>query len=53
VIEDNQDYALSVAQKGIKVLLLNQPWNANFEAHENMKKVNNWEEILRFISNFK
>lgn len=45
-IEDNSSYALDCAKKGIKVLLLDKPWNKNYEKHPNIIKVNSWEEIL-------
>jgi uncharacterized HAD superfamily protein len=46
MIEDNADYALDCAKKDIKVLLLDKPWNKNYEKHENITKVENWKEIL-------
>jgi uncharacterized HAD superfamily protein len=46
IIEDNADYALDCAENGIKVFLLDKPWNKNYEKHENIIKVDNWEEIL-------
>ena len=45
-IEDNMDYALGSAKKGIKTFLFDKPWNRNYEKHENIVKVNNWNEIL-------
>ena len=46
LIEDNKDYAFDCAKKGIKVFLLDKPWNRNSEEHENLIKVRNWNEIL-------
>jgi len=49
IIEDNKEYALDCAKKGIKVFLLDKPWNQNCENHENLVKVQNWNEILEKI----
>lgn len=46
MVEDNSDYALDCAEKGIKVFLLEKPWNKRYKEHENIIKVKNWEEIL-------
>jgi uncharacterized HAD superfamily protein len=46
MIEDNADYALDCAKNGVKTFLLDKPWNKNYENHENLVKVNNWEELL-------
>lgn len=45
IIEDNPDYALDCASNGVKVFLLNKPWNENCEMHENIIRVNNWLEV--------
>ena len=45
MIEDHPLYALDCAKNGIKTLLLDKPWNKNYEKHENILKVNNWKEI--------
>ncbi len=44
-VEDDPKYALSCAEKGIKILLMDKPWNKNCE-HENILRVKNWNEIL-------
>ncbi len=49
MIEDNKDYALDCAKKGIKVFLLDKPWNKNYEKHENLIKVKNWEELIPLL----
>jgi uncharacterized HAD superfamily protein len=49
LIEDNQGYALEVAQQGITVLLLDKPWNKNVE-HENIRRVEDWEGIVSEIN---
>ncbi|MEK6900611.1 MAG: hypothetical protein AABX05_05795 [Nanoarchaeota archaeon] len=48
MIEDQDKYALQCAEKGIKVILLNKPWNKQAE-HHNIIRVNNWIEILKEI----
>lgn len=49
MIEDNEIYALDCAKKGVKVFLLDKPWNQNYEGHENIMKVKNWNEIMKKI----
>jgi len=46
LLEDNKDYAFDCARSGIKVILFDKPWNRDYEEHENIIKVNNWEEAL-------
>ncbi|MCH8945610.1 MAG: hypothetical protein IIA85_01690 [Nanoarchaeota archaeon] len=46
LIEDNEDYARSCADKGVKVFLLEKPWNKNCEAHPNIIKINHLKEVL-------
>lgn len=46
MVEDNADYALGCAEKGVKVFLLDKPWNQNVEEHENVIRVRNWDEIM-------
>lgn len=45
LIEDRRKYALDCAEKGIKVLLMDKPWNKDCE-HENITRIKNWNEIL-------
>ncbi len=45
VIEDNGIFSQNCAEKGIKVLLMDKPWNQNCE-HKNIKRIKNWEEVL-------
>jgi uncharacterized HAD superfamily protein len=49
LIEDHHDYALDCARKGVKVFLLEKPWNKNYEDHPNIIRVNHLREILREI----
>lgn len=48
LIEDRRKYALDCAQNGIKVLLMDKPWNQNCE-HENIIRVKDWKEVLEKI----
>ncbi|HLD80366.1 MAG TPA: hypothetical protein VJA18_07460 [Candidatus Nanoarchaeia archaeon] len=48
MIEDQDEYALQCAEKGVKVILLNKPWNMKAE-HSNIIRVNNWIEVLQEI----
>jgi uncharacterized protein len=50
IIEDNPDFALDCANKGVKVLLLEKPWNKEYEEHQNIIKVKDWNEILENIN---
>lgn len=44
LIEDNKEYALNCAREGIRVLLLDKPWNQGVE-EEGIKRVHSWEQI--------
>jgi|TARA_Y100000310_G_scaffold339513_1_gene432405 5'(3')-deoxyribonucleotidase len=46
LIEDSKEFALECAQKGIKVFLLNKPWNKGFAPHKNIVSVDTWEEVI-------
>ncbi len=48
-IEDRVKYALDCAEKGVKVLLMNKPWNQHCPEHENIIRVNDWNEVLEKI----
>jgi len=52
LIEDNPVYALDCAENGIKVLLMDKPWNQTCE-HENILRVKDWKEILEKIGGLK
>jgi uncharacterized HAD superfamily protein len=45
LIEDDLRYANQCAEKGIKVLLMNHPWNQEDNLHPNISRVNDWKEI--------
>jgi len=49
-IDDNQFYSKDIADKGIKVLLFDKPWNQNHEEHDNIEKVFSWDEIMDRIN---
>jgi len=49
MIDDNAVFSKECADKGVKVFLLDKPWNQNHEEHDNIKKVYNWNEILEKI----
>lgn len=48
VIEDNRGHALDCAKNGIKVFLLEKPWNKDVK-HANITKVRGWNEIINLI----
>ncbi len=49
LIEDRRKYAIECAEKGIKVFLMDKPWNSNCE-HENIIRVKNWNEIMEKLN---
>lgn len=49
LIEDHKDYSLSCAEKGIKVILFDKPWNRDFE-HDNITRVAGWNEALDVLN---
>ncbi len=52
LIEDSIDYAKQCCNE-IKVILINKPWNQeNFE-HENLIRVDSWDQVLDEINNLK
>jgi len=54
-IEDNPNYVLDCAKKGVKCFLFNKPWNKCFneKIHNiNIKRVYNWDDILDEIEDF-
>jgi len=46
MIEDSVEHSEICAKEGIKVFLLNKPWNKNCIDHENIIRVKSWNEIL-------
>lgn len=49
MIDDRLKTLNSCSRKGIKGILLNQPWNSGEKIEENIVRVNNWNEILEEI----
>ncbi|MFA7707394.1 MAG: NUDIX domain-containing protein [Candidatus Pacearchaeota archaeon] len=52
LIEDYGDIALQCADIGVKVILLDYPYNQGAR-HKNIFRVNNWEEVLEEIEEIK
>ncbi len=50
MIEDSKEHAEICAEHGIKTFLLDKPWNRHCQEHENIIKVNNWDEVLNRIN---
>jgi uncharacterized HAD superfamily protein len=48
IIEDNERYSLRYAKEGVKVLLLDKPWNRGVE-HENICRCMDWGDILKKV----
>lgn len=48
-VEDREEYALECAERGIKVLLFDKPWNRNGQLHKNITRVFSWQHILEEI----
>lgn len=44
-IEDNLDFATSVAKSGIRVFLFNRLWNKSQALHPNITRVSSWRDI--------
>jgi uncharacterized HAD superfamily protein len=49
IIEDDLEHAIDCANQGIKVILLNRPWNQH-PNHENIIRVNSWDEIVKKVN---
>lgn len=49
-IEDNPDNAYQLASGGLKVILIDNNYNRHIE-HENIMRVNNWNDIKCIINN--
>lgn len=48
MIEDNMDYAIELAQKGIITYIIEKPWNSHRkEEHENLIRIKSWDEFLK------
>ena len=49
LIEDHPTKCIEYANAGIKILLLEKPWNRDCQEHENIIRVKDWNEILERI----
>lgn len=45
LIEDNAEYALECARSGVRVLLVDKPWNKDV-SHDLIVRVHSWKDIL-------
>lgn len=52
-LEDRFDYAFECAEKEIKVILFDKPWNNSGENHKNIFRVKNWKEAIEKIGEIK
>ena len=50
IIEDAPKYANECAEKNINVFLLTRPWNLKEKMNPNIKRVKNWQEVLKNLS---
>lgn len=50
LVEDRADYANECAEKGIKVFLLDNPWNQGNHLHSNVTRVMNWEDLTKRLT---
>ena len=48
IIEDSEDESLGYAKNGLRVLLLDKPWNQSVK-HENVCRCRDWGEILERV----
>ena len=48
IIEDSEADSLRYAKNGLKVLLLDKPWNRNIR-HENIVRCFGWDDVLREV----
>ena len=51
IIEDQELISLNCAENGIRVLLLDKPWNKNVN-HKNIIRCENWEKIIEKLEGF-
>jgi len=49
MIEDGLEFANDCASAGIKVILLDMPWNQTQILHKNIKRVYSWKEIKKIL----
>lgn len=46
IFEDRFDYAQDCAEKDIRVILFDKPWNKDFKVEKNIYRVKNWSQAL-------
>lgn len=52
VVDDNLDFALEMAEKGIEVYVLDRPWNRHrTEFHNSITRVQDWKKIEQNLLN--
>jgi uncharacterized protein len=49
MIEDHIKYSKECAENGVKVILIDKPWNKDLN-HDNITRVKSWKEILEVIN---
>ncbi|MBI5803928.1 hypothetical protein HY450_01660 [Candidatus Pacearchaeota archaeon] len=49
LIDDHVRHAVDCAEHGIDVLIMNSPWNRNFEDTDKIKRVYLWEDVVSRI----
>jgi 5'(3')-deoxyribonucleotidase len=47
IIEDKTSFVNECANKGIKVMMLDYPWNQNVNGSSNIVRVRSWDDILK------
>ncbi len=48
-IEDHPEIAQSCAEKGIRTLLFDRPWNRSEAGHDLITRVHSWDEIFKIL----
>ena len=49
IIEDAIHFATECAENGIKVYLIDQPWNKEVSLHKNITRFHSWSDIKSFL----
>lgn len=52
MVEDSPYNIQDISSNNIHVLMYTRPWNQNVEASEHITRVNDWNDVLRFIKNY-
>ena len=48
MVEDRAEVVISLANQGIKIFLMDRPWNQFNKEHSNIIRVKNWEDIKNY-----